>query len=79
LSAYAVRWSIECTIENSKQYLALEGPANRTSLAVRWTAPLALMLCSPILVWFHRTGRGRLQAPDRPWYKKKVEPPSPTC
>jgi hypothetical protein len=74
LSAYAARWSIECTFENSKQYLGLEDPANRTALAVQRTAPLALVLYSLIVVWFDQVGHARLQFPDRPWYKKKVEP-----
>jgi hypothetical protein len=74
LSAYANRWAIEVTFENSKQFLGLEDPANRTPLAVRRTAPMALLLYSLIVVWFHQVGHAWLRFPDRPWYKKKVEP-----
>src|SRR5262249_17288879 len=37
LSAYAGRWAIEVTFENSKQFLGLEDPANRLPLAVQRT------------------------------------------
>jgi SRSO17 transposase len=74
LSAYAGRWSIEVTFENSKQFLGLQDPANRLPQAVRRTAPLALVLYSLVVVWFHQVGHAWLRFPDRPWYKKKVEP-----
>jgi len=74
LSAYACRWAIEVTFENSKQFLGLEDPANRLAQAVRRTAPVALVLYSLVVVWFHRLGHGWLRFPDRPWYPKKVEP-----
>jgi DDE superfamily endonuclease len=74
LGAYACRWSIEVTFENGKQFLGLEDPANRLPEAVRRTAPLALVLYSLIVVWFHRVGHAWLRFPDRPWYRQKVEP-----
>ncbi len=74
LSAYACRWAIEVTFENSKQFLGLEDPANRLPLAVRRTAPMALLLYSLIVVWFHRLGHAWVRFPDRPWYTKKAEP-----
>jgi len=74
LSAYAARWSIEVTFENSKQLLGLEDPANRKDKAVRRTAPMALVLYSLIVLWFHRGGHRHLQFPDRPWYRRKREP-----
>jgi hypothetical protein len=74
LSAYANRWAIEVTFENSKQFLGLEDPANRTPLAVQRTAPMALVLYSLIVVWFHQLGHTWLRFPDRPWYKRKAEP-----
>jgi hypothetical protein len=74
LSAYAGRWSIEVTFENSKQLLGLEDPANRKEKAVRRTAPMALVLHSLIVVWFHQVGHRYLQFPDRPWYPRKREP-----
>jgi hypothetical protein len=74
LGAYACRWSIAVTFANSKPFLGLEDPANRLPLAVRRTAPLALVLYSLIVVWFQRLGHGWLRFPDRPWYKRKAEP-----
>ena len=58
LSAYACRWAIECTFENCKQLLGLEDPANRLPKAVERTAPMALILYSLVVVWFHQTGHG---------------------
>lgn len=74
LSAYSTRWSIEVTFENCKQWLGLEDPANRKEKAVRRTAPMALVLHSLIVVWFHRMGHRHVQFPDRPWYTQKEEP-----
>lgn len=74
LSEYSARWSIEVTFENSKQLLGLEDPANRTEKAVRRTAPMALVLYSLIVLWFHQVGHRSLQFPDRPWYRRKEEP-----
>lgn len=74
LATYAHRWSIECTFENSKQYLGLEDPANRVPLAVQRTAPIALVLYTLVIVWFHVTGHAHLRFPHRPWYQRKQEP-----
>jgi DDE superfamily endonuclease len=74
LSAYACRWAIECTFENCKQLLGLEDPANRLPKAVERTAPMAMIIYSLVVVWFHRTGQRWLQFPSRPWYPKKEEP-----
>jgi hypothetical protein len=54
--------------------LGLEDPANRLPLAVQRTAPMALLLYSVIVVWFHRRGHAWVRFPDRPWYTKKAEP-----
>lgn len=74
LSTYAGRWSIEVTFENSKQLLGLEDPANRTPKAVQRTAPMALVLYSLTVAWFHQVGHRHVQFPDRPWYTKKRDP-----
>jgi DDE superfamily endonuclease len=74
LSAYACRWAIECTFENCKQLLGLEDPANRLPKAVERTAPMALILYSVVVVWFHQTGHRSLRFPIRPWYPRKEEP-----
>ena len=74
LSSYAARWAIEVTFENCKQLLGLEDAANRTPLAVQRTAPMALLLYSAVVVWFHRVGHRCVRYPDRPWYPQKEEP-----
>src|SRR5262249_10194537 len=74
LSAYACRWAIECTFEYCKQFLGLEDPANRLPKAVERTAPMALIVYSLVVVWFHQVGHGPLRFPIRPWYPKKREP-----
>jgi SRSO17 transposase len=74
LSTYASRWSIEVTFENSKQLLGLGDPANRKEKAVHRTAPMALVLFSLIVAWFHQVGHRFVRFPDRPWYRQKREP-----
>lgn len=74
LATYAYRWSIECTFENSKQFLGLQDPANRLPKAVERTAPLALLLYTLVVVWFHVAGHLFLRFPKRPWYQRKQEP-----
>lgn len=74
LSCYARRWSIEVTFHDCKQLLGFEDPANRTEQAVRRTAPMAMVLYSLIVLWFHREGHRYVQFPERPWYRHKEEP-----
>jgi hypothetical protein len=74
LSSYSRRWAIEVTFANCKQLLGLEDPANRVPLAVSRTAPMALVLYSLIVVWFHQEGHRWVEYPDRPWYQHKEEP-----
>ena len=74
LSYYADRWAIEVTFENSKQLLGFEDPANRTPKAVQRTAPMALVLYSLSVLWFHRQGHEDVEFPDRPWYLQKEKP-----
>lgn len=74
LSEYSARWSIEVTFENCKQLLGLEDPANRKEKAVRRTAPMAFVIHTLTVIWFHQVGHRHLQFPDRPWYPQKKEP-----
>lgn len=74
LATYAHRWAIECTFENSKQFLGLEDPANRLPQAVARTAPMALLLYTLVTVWFHVAGHPFLRFPQRRWYQRKQEP-----
>jgi DDE superfamily endonuclease len=71
LSTYASRWAIECTFQNSKQLLGLEDPANRLHKAVLRTAPMAMVLYTLAVVWFHQGGYKLVEFPVRPWYGKK--------
>jgi len=74
LSCYAGRWSIEVTFHDCKQLLGFEDPANRKEKAVRRTAPMAMVLYSLIVVWFHHEGHRQVEFPERPWYRHKKEP-----
>jgi DDE superfamily endonuclease len=74
LSCYSRRWAIEVTFANCKQLLGLEDPANRLPQAVARTAPLALVLYSLVVAWYHQAGHAWVQFPDRPWYRRKREP-----
>jgi hypothetical protein len=74
LSTYAYRWAIECTFQNSKQFLGLEDSANRLPKAVERTAPMALWLYTLVVVWFQASGHHLLRFPHRPWYQRKKEP-----
>jgi hypothetical protein len=74
LACYARRWAIEVTFENCKQLLGLEDPANRVPQAVARTAPLALLLYSLVVAWYHQVGHRWVRFPDRPWYRRKREP-----
>jgi hypothetical protein len=74
LSTYAGRWAIECTFENCKQFLGLVDPANRLPQAVERTAPMAMILYTLVVLWFHQDGHSKLRFPQRPWYRHKKEP-----
>jgi len=74
LATFARRWSIEVTFENLKQFMGFSDAANWKEKAVRRTAPMAGVLCSLIVVWFHQTGHRHVEFPHRPWYPKKTWP-----
>jgi hypothetical protein len=67
LSAYASRWALAVTFEGTTQVLGLEDPAKRLPLAVRRTAPVALVLYSLIVQWFDTMGHTEVRFPQRPW------------
>ncbi len=73
LSHYASRWALEVTFEDCKQLLGFEDAANRLPRAVERTAPMALLLYSLVVVWYHQVGQQWEQFPDRPWYRRKRE------
>jgi hypothetical protein len=74
LTAYSYRWAIECTFESCKQFLGLEDPGNRVQKAVERAAPMALLIYSLVVIWFHKVGYRFVRFPNRPWYRRKQEP-----
>jgi hypothetical protein len=74
LSKYAARWAAEVTFEDCKQLLGFADPANRKPLAVRRTAPCALVLYSLVVLWCDQAGHQWLRWPQRPWYPHKRRP-----
>ncbi len=74
LQTFAMRWSIEVTFEDLKQLLGFADAANWKEAAVRRTAPMAGVLYSLIVVWFHQTGHKFVEFPHRPWYRQKQWP-----
>lgn len=71
LTWYAMRWSIEVTIQSSKTHLGFEEPQGWTRRAVERTAPTAMLLYTLIVLWFARSGHRRYRRPNRPWYRTK--------
>ena len=74
LDWYAMRFSIEQTIQEAKGQLGFEQPQNWTKPAVRRTAPVAMLLYSLVVLWFAREGHRHYAPPPRPWYRTKAAP-----
>jgi hypothetical protein len=74
LRTYACRWSIEVTFEDCKQLLGIADAAVRKEKAVRRTAPMAGVIYSLVVLWFHAEGHKHVEFPDRPWYVHKQTP-----
>ena len=76
LEAFARRWSLEVSFHDAKQSLGFEDPPSQTTLAVRRTAPLALLVYGLVVLWYAgqvRDGRA-VPWPHRPWYPRKTTP-----
>jgi hypothetical protein len=73
LARYAARWSLEVTYHDAKGQLGFEQPQGWTRLAVRRTAPVAMLLYSLIVLWFSREGHRHYRPPTRPWYVGKKD------
>jgi len=71
---YAMRWSMEVTNHDSKQYLGFEQPQGWTRRSVERTAPLAMLLYSLIVLWFAREGHRSWRPMNCPWYTSKTAP-----
>ena len=74
LFRYADRWSIEESHKGGKTDLGFEEPQGWSRLAVKRTAPIAMLLYSLIVLWFARDGHRLYRPLVRPWYRKKVQP-----
>ena len=72
LMRYAARWSREVTFHNAKGQLGFGQPQSRSKLAVRRTAPVAMLLYSLIVLWFSRDGQ-HYRPPPRPWYLGRIQ------
>jgi hypothetical protein len=75
LVRYAARWSIEVTYHEAKGQLGFEQPQGWSKLAVKRTAPVAMLLYSLVVVWFSREGHRHYRPPTRPWYTTKAAGP----
>jgi hypothetical protein len=73
LTRYAARWSLEVTYHDAKGQLGFEQPQGWTRLAVRRTAPVAMLLYSLTVLWFSRAGHRHYRPPTRPWYIGKTQ------
>jgi hypothetical protein len=74
LFRYADRWSIEESHKGGKTDLGFGEPQGWSRLAVKRTAPIAMLLYSLIVLWFAREGHRLYRPLVRPWYRKKVQP-----
>jgi len=66
---YSLRWTVEVTNHDTKQHLGVEEPQNRTTQAVRRTAPTGFLLYS-LVVWWHETVREEPAPSLRDWSGK---------
>lgn len=76
LQDYALRWPIEVTFRDIKQYLGFADPPNRKRAAVERTAPWVGLLFSLIVLWYDMHGHGSAfdWTPLRPWYPHRRGP-----
>lgn len=74
LAWYAMRWAIEVTFHDAKQHLGFEQPQGWARKAAQRTAPMAMLLYTLVILWFHDHGRRLYQPIDRPWYRDKTQP-----
>jgi hypothetical protein len=71
LTEYSSRYAIEDMFHEAKGQLGFEEPQGWSRQAVQRTAPVAMLLYSLVLLWFHAEGHRHDEAPNRPWYPKK--------
>ena len=78
IERYASRWSIEVTIEDSKQVFGTGQARNRKARAVERTVPFQLACQAIATVWYATAGHdhGDIDAcrARAPWYTSKAQP-----
>ena len=77
VTAYAHRWPLELTFQETKQKLGMQDPQTQLPRSVRRTAPFALFVYSLVVCWYLATGHLEAQAfPSYrdPWYDKTGRP-----
>jgi hypothetical protein len=71
---YSMRWSVEVTFHDSKQYLGFEEPQGWSERAVERTAPMAMLLYTLIVHWYVSEGHREARLRIPPWYTRKSRP-----
>jgi hypothetical protein len=78
VARYANRWSIEVTIEDSKQITGVGQTRTRTPRSVERTVPFGLITQSLVVIWYTQHGYHPDDATHRrheaPWYPGKTQP-----
>ncbi|MGH3281043.1 MAG: IS701 family transposase [Trebonia sp.] len=78
IERYASRWSIEITIEDSKQLFGAGQARNRTAAAVERTVPFQIACQAVAVTWYATAGHDPADLHERralaPWYTSKAEP-----
>jgi hypothetical protein len=78
ITRYAGRWSIEQAFADARNVLGAGEARNRARRAVERTVPFALLIHTPVVVWYARHGHSPARITARrhaqPWYPAKTEP-----
>jgi hypothetical protein len=78
VTRYAARWAIEQAFADARHVLGAGEARNRVKRAVERPVPFALLVHSPIIIWYARHGHDPADIDDhrasQPWYRTKVEP-----
>lgn len=74
LTAYAQRWTIERTFQDSKQQLGLGASQMQLPNSVRRQGPFRMLLYSLVVLWFIEEGHAHAVGRDDPWYRRTGRP-----
>jgi len=72
LQWYALRWSVEVAIRDSKQQMGFGQAQGWTAASVDRTAPTLMLLYSAVVLWFTRQGQHFRRPAALPWYPHKT-------